>query len=148
MKQILSITLCFLLFGALPLRAEDTTGTLANTVSGVVVTPNAEVAAGKAKVVEEKTQIKDNSQAARAAEMNLHKQIFEAQKAGDTAKVQTLRAQLKTTHQQNAGQMKQDKTGLKTAKKELRTDRKVAVKGQKAAAAETTKAKKSGWWGQ
>ena len=158
MKKILSIALCFFLFGVLPLRAEDTTkastGTLPNVISTEVTGAKAEVAADKLKVAEEKTQITENAKAAHMEERDLHKQIREARTAGDAKKVEALRAQLKAVHQASVGKMGQDKGELKTAKKELRTDRKAAVKSQvnssKAAVvntAETTKAKKRGWWG-
>jgi|GEM_PF-1462886 len=158
MKKILSIALCFLLSGVLPLRAEDTTkastGAMPNVISTEVTGAKAEVAADKVKVAEEKAQIKENAKAAHMEERDLHKQIRDASAAGDTKKAEELRAQLKTVHQANIGKMKQDKGELKIAQKELRSDRKAVVKSQvnssKTAAvnaAETTKAKKRGWWG-
>lgn len=126
MKQILSLVLCFLVCGALPLRAEDTSTLTAAGTEGW----KSGLEADKAKIAEEKLQIKTNATAARAEEKDLHQQIRDAQAAGDTAKVESLRTQLKATHQENAGQMRQDKQELGAAKKELRTDRKEAWKGR------------------
>jgi hypothetical protein len=156
MKQILSLVLCFLLLGALPVRAEEvpaaSTNAPAEVVStntpvGVVSTENAEgwkaeSAADKAKIKEERNKLKESAKAARVEEKDLHKQIREAQAAGDTAKVEALKAQLKTTHQENVAQLKQDKKDLGAAKKELRTDRKAAGKTKA-----KEKGKKRGWWG-
>jgi hypothetical protein len=86
-------------------------------------------------------------------------QVVPTHCTGDAAKAESLKAQLKTTHQENIAQRKQDKSELKTAKKELRTDRKEALKGRadrnkdgKVDAAEKAKAKetakKKGWWGR
>lgn len=158
MKQLLGMTLCFFLLGTLPLCAEE------SAAPGVVPTGEvqgvkAELAADKAKIAEEKNQMKASAKAARGEEKDLHQQIREAKVAGDTAKAEALRAQLKTTHQENVSQMKQDKSELKTAKQELRTDRKAAFKSradknkdgavdaaEKAKAKEKTK--KRGWWGR
>jgi septin family protein len=154
MKRIVGLVLCLLLCGAFPAGAEEAvTSNVVSTeeVQGV----QADLAADKAKIAEEKDQIKANATAAHAEEKAMREQLRAAKAAGDTAKVQELRAQLKTTHQENVGQMKQDKVELKTAKKELRTDRKEVRKGRadrnkdgKVDAAEKSKAKakKKGWW--
>ena len=135
-----------------PAAAEDTAATSSTVLTSEV---KGELNADKQKIAEQKVEIKQNAKAARVGEGDLHKQIREAQTAGDTAKVEALSAQLKATHQQNVGQMKQDKNELKTAKKELRTDRRAAVKSRvdrnkdgKVDAVEKKQAKKHGWWGQ
>lgn len=153
MNRFISILICLLLCGAFPVVAEET------AASGVVSTENAqglkeELSADKQKIVEQKAEIKQNAQAGKLEEKELHKQIREAQAAGDQAKVKELRAQLKSTHQENVAQKKKDKNELKTAKKELRTDRKTALKKRAdrnkdgtVDKTEKAKAKKRGWWG-
>lgn len=113
------VAFCLAATGAARLYAEETTTPETTTLKQ-------ELEADKQKIKEQKDEMKANAQAAHTEEKALKGQIKEARKAGDTEKVKELRSQLKTTHQENVKQMKQDKKELHGAKKELWKDRKAA----------------------
>lgn len=70
--------------------------------------------------------MKQNAQAARTEEKQLQQQIKDAVASGDMATANQLKAQLKSTHQENVQEKKQDIQNLKAQKKELRQDTKGA----------------------
>lgn len=108
-----------MLCGAFPVIAEESADV--STVS-----LKEELDADKAKIQEQKAEIKTNAQAAHSEEKALREQIREARKAGDKAKVKELQGQLKTMHKDNVQEKKQDKKELQSAKKELRKDKRAA----------------------
>lgn len=69
-----------------------------------------------------KDEIKGNAQTAREEEKNLREQIRQAEQSGDPATAESLKEQLRTTHQENVQQMQEDRQGLKDARQELKTD--------------------------
>jgi len=76
----------------------------------------------------QKAAIKENASAARQEERQLKEQIRAAQTSGDTATAKSLREQLKSTHQQNLQERKQNRQAIGEAKKEMRQDRREAIK--------------------
>ena len=84
------------------------------------------MSADKQKISEETQEMKKKSEAAKAEEQGIHKQIREARATGDKEKVKTLEAQLKTLRQANVAGRKADHKDLQQARQELRKDRKAA----------------------
>lgn len=139
-----AILFCGCLIGVTALYAEDTAAstTEAVTTAATETTTSAteattatagsspemswkeQWAADKEAIKTKKSEIKGHATTARADEKALREQIRDAKKAGDNEKVKELRAQLKTKHQENVRQMRQDKKQLNATKKELKKDRK------------------------
>ena len=90
-----------------------------------------EFSSDKAAIKIEKEQMKADSSAARQEENALHRQIKQALKSGDTQTAESLKAQLKTMHQENIQQKEQDKKDLKAARQEMRSDKKEARAGRR-----------------
>ena len=120
MKRVLGIALCFLLCSAFPVAAADTAST--SEAEGW----KSELAVDKQAIATQKDEMKQNAQTAHAEEKSLHQQIREAKAAGDTAKVESLKAQLKATHQENISEKKSDRKEIGEARKELNRDKKAA----------------------
>lgn len=83
-----------------------------------------EIVSDRQQIKQQRDEIKTNSQAAIEEEKNLRDQIHQAVQSGDYETAGSLMEQLKTIHQENLGQKKQDLQGLKDARQELRSDRK------------------------
>ena len=67
-------------------------------------------------------ELKDEGKAAREEERQLHQQIEDAMKNGDTETAQKLREQLKSMHQENVQGMKEGKQELQEQRKEFQSD--------------------------
>ena len=117
MKKVLWMFAAVLFLGGLPGTAR---------VYAEVATGSSVTSLDQQKIQEEKQKIKTDAQTAKTEEKDLRAQIKQAKAAGDKQKVAELEKQLKTTHQANVQQRKEDKKGLQGAKKELRKDTKVA----------------------
>jgi len=89
-------------------------------------TLKSELASDKAAIAAEKEEIKENSSDAKAEEKSLLEQIAQAVAAGDKAKAEELRQQLKALHAENVQQKKEDLSGLKEDRQELAEDAAVA----------------------
>ncbi|HNX68209.1 MAG TPA: hypothetical protein PLL75_04235 [Candidatus Omnitrophota bacterium] len=155
MKRFVGILMCLLLCGAFSAVAEDTAVTSAPVSTADAEGWKAKLEADKKAMAAKRQEMKQNSQAARSEEKDLRKKMQEASAAGDKAKAQELRTQLKTTHQQNVAEMKTDKKEMQAARKEMRTDRKEAWQARAdknkdgaVDATEKAKAKKKGWFGR
>lgn len=127
MKKLLAIGIAIFVVsafcGSVLLVAEETaTSTSISTGTSL----KAELSADRELIASEKAKIKSNAQNAHSEEKALRDQIKAAKESGDKAKAKELRAQLKTTHQENVQQMKTDKASLHAAKKEYRQDKKAA----------------------
>ena len=81
-QRILGLALCFLLSGVFPVLAVDT------PVTGTQL--KEELSADKQKISEDTQEMKKKSEAAKAEEQGIHKQIREARATGDKEKVKTL----------------------------------------------------------
>jgi len=75
---------------------------------------------------EQKSAMQTHAREAKQEENVLRDQIKTAVQSGDKTTAQQLRESLKTTHQENVQQRKDDKSTMKTARQDLRADRKIA----------------------
>lgn len=76
----------------------------------------------KAEVKEQKREIKENAQAAKAQELELKKQIKDALDAGDAGTAEKLRNQLRAMHRENVQERVEDKRELQSQLWELKKD--------------------------
>ncbi len=83
-----------------------------------------EISSDRQQIKQQRDEIKANAQAAIQGEKDLRDQIHQAVQSGDHETAESLKEQLKTTHQENLGQKKQDLQGLKDARHDLRSDKK------------------------
>ena len=117
------IVFCFLLSHTGAIRAEE--GGSSNTG------PKEELRSDRQEIKTMHDEMKQDSQKARAEEKGLREQIRAAGAAGNTAKAEQLRAQLKSTHHENIQELKQEKKEIHEARKEFKQDRKEAREERK-----------------
>jgi hypothetical protein len=117
---------------------EETTAGTASDVSSTTdsgTNLKEELSGDKEAIKEQRQTIKENAGAARDEEKALRDQLHQAVQAKDFETAKKLREQLKTTHQENAGQRDQDKAALKDSRQDLKQDRKAVRQSSPPAAA-------------
>ena len=87
-----------------------------------------EIAADKQAIKAQRDTMKSNAESAKAEEQEVRGEIKEARQVGDIEKANALKEGLKTTHQENVAERKQDKKTLHKARQEMRHDVKAAKK--------------------
>ena len=85
-----------------------------------------EIISDRQAIKDQAAEIKENSSTAKQEEKALKEKIRAAEQAGDKATANSLRAQLKATHQANVQEKVQDKNNMKAARTDLKHDVKVA----------------------
>lgn len=81
-----------------------------------------ELTADKQEIKAERAETKEHAQEARAEEKGLRDQIHAAMQSGDKETAQKLRSQLRSMHQENVGQMRQDKKDIKINMQDFKQD--------------------------
>ena len=101
-----SLFLCFFLFRIGVVGAED--GAVAQD--------------GRQQLQEQRKEIKDNMEAARAEEKQLRLRIADALQANDTQAAAQLKEELRAMHQKNVQGMQQDRQAMQAARQEFKND--------------------------
>lgn len=128
-KIVMIVVAMFLLIanGSLVLAQEETSATTTETAAAESGTGWKQEISGDRQVVAEQWDVlKEHGQEARAEQRQLQQQIFDAVKSGDYETAKSLREQLKTMHQENIAQKKDDLQALRETRQELKGDIKQA----------------------
>jgi hypothetical protein len=95
------------------------------SVAGLAYAADAQSTA-KDAIKSQHNEMKASADAAKSEEAALKSQIKDAKKSGDTEKAKSLRSELRTTHQQNVAERRQDVKDVHAQRKELKQDRRAA----------------------
>ncbi|MFA5093552.1 MAG: hypothetical protein WC543_06435 [Candidatus Omnitrophota bacterium] len=125
---VLSCLVFSLCFGVNLVSAENKDVTTVTQKKNTQKNWKQKISADKQQIKMQKQEISKEAQAARAEEKQLREQIKAALAAGDQAKAQQLKEQLRALHQKNMQVLFKDKLGLLKSKKGLKKDLKQAHK--------------------